>query len=111
MEAYIRRRPFFLSSPFRGPSSPVSNLILTNTSASWTRNRILDPHNVDFPAPFGPTTAIRESRPTSISMFLRRTWSALYPKLTPDNWSNGGGIFSASGNLRRARQDTDNGRR
>ena len=55
-----------------------------------------------FPAPFAPTTAIRESKPTSISTFLRMTLSDEYPKETLDSCNNGGEILSQSGKLGRS---------
>lgn len=56
----------------------------------------LDPY---FPAPLAPTTAIRDSRPTSMSTFFRTGLSGEYPKDTLESCSRGGEILSHSGNL------------
>ena len=56
-------------------------------------------YKVDFPAPLGPTTAIRESRPTSMLMPLSNTLSVVYPNVASFNCRIGGEIFSVSGNL------------
>lgn len=56
-------------------------------------------HSVDFPAPFGPMTAIRESRPTSILSPFSNILSGVYPNVTSLSCSTGGEILSASGNL------------
>lgn len=51
------------------------------------------------PAPFAPTTAIRESNPISMFTFFRRILSGVYPNDTSFNCKRGGDIFSVSGNL------------
>lgn len=66
-------------------------------------------HSVDFPAPLGPTTAIRESRPTSMLTPLRRILSGSYPNDTSFSWRIGGEIFSASGNLNVSVSSTSGG--
>jgi hypothetical protein len=54
---------------------------------------------VDLPAPFDPTIAIRESRPTSKLTRFKIIFEGSYPNVTSESWSNGGEIFSVSGNL------------
>ena len=51
------------------------------------------------PAPFAPTTAIRESNPISMLTFFRRILSGVYPNVTSFNCKRGGDILSVSGNL------------
>jgi hypothetical protein len=51
------------------------------------------------PAPFAPTTAIRESNPISMFTFFRRILSRVYPNVTSFNCRRGGDILSVSGNL------------
>lgn len=66
-------------------------------------------HSVDFPAPLGPTTAIRESRPTSILMSFSKILSGVYPNEASFNCSTGGEIFSVSGNLNVSVSSTSGG--
>jgi len=64
------------------------------------RNTSGKTYRVDFPAPFDPTTAMRDSRPTSILMRFKTILEEPYPNVTSESWSRGGEIFSVSGNLR-----------
>jgi hypothetical protein len=59
----------------------------------------MNAYSVLFPAPFGPTTAIRESSPTSMLTLLITILSGVYPNVTSFSCSSGGDIFSVSGNL------------
>ena len=54
---------------------------------------------VDLPAPFDPTIAMRESRPTSKLTRFKMILDESYPNVTSESWSKGGEIFSVSGNL------------
>lgn len=96
---YIRNRPFELTSPDIGLSSAVRSLILSNEISNDQIYGQPRTHSVDFPAPFAPTIAIRESRPTSMFMLFRISFSWLYPNETSFSCNTGGEIFSISGNL------------
>jgi hypothetical protein len=56
-------------------------------------------YKVDLPAPFDPTIARRESRPTSKLARFKIIFAASYPNVTSESWSRGGEIFSVSGKL------------
>jgi len=49
-------------------------------------------------------TAILESNPTSMFTDFRMIFSGVYPNVTLSSCSNGGEIFSASGNLAKVRR-------
>lgn len=108
---HMRSRPFWLTCPLMGLSSPVKSLILDKQifNQSCLSNSNDSTHSVDFPAPLGPTTAMRESRPTSMLMSFSKILSGVYPNEASFNCSTGGEIFSVSGNLNVSVSSTSGG--
>ena len=97
--ANIRSRPLRVTCPDSGSSSPIRSLINVDLPAKGLRYVIASSQLVHAPAPFAPTTAIRESNPTSMFAFFRRILFGLYPNVTSFSCKRGGDIFSVSGNL------------
>ena len=96
--AYTRSLPLRFTCPDSGANSLVKSLILASLSQIYVIERTRT-YKVDFPAPFDPTIARRESRPTSKLTRFKIIFAGSYPNVTSESCSNGGEIFSVSGKL------------
>ena len=97
---YTRSLPLRFTCPDSGANSLVKSLILAFAQPilQYVIERTKT-YKVDFPAPFDPTIARRESRPTSKLTRFKIIFAGSYPNVTSESCSNGGEIFSVSGKL------------